>query len=285
MVITAKFPSRCTTCGTSIAIGTKINWERGSPASHVTCPAKAGTAVTTGTGARKPDVLYNAAGPASDSAPAGAKTRVRTNAKGDDCIVCGDWVEPGKGEIWWGEDGCCSNPRHFDNGGWHVQHLNKDACAKAAAEAKAAHANAKAAKAAKDAGAKRGRAFRDAELKADEAAATAGLVFAGISLPFAATLDAKPAMVCGYSEPYPSHRYYRVERGTLWGHPVIVRNYGGYDDYRSDFYSTREVVEAAWLAWAADVSMTPEKARAWLATSSGCVGTAAYKFIAGSESV
>lgn len=252
MIITAKFAGKCSSCGGAIAVGSKMNWTKGEPSSHVTCPVRSGTAVAVGTGARKPDVLYNAAGPASDSAPAGAKVKVRTNAKADNCIVCGDWVDPGKGEIWWGEDGCCSNPRHFDDGGWHVQHLDTALCASASADRKVQATAAKELAAAKSEGTTRGLAFRDAEVKADEAAATAGLVFAGCDLPVVAVLDGKPEPVCGYADPYPSHRYYRVERGTLWGHPVVVRNYGGYDDYRSDFFSTREVVEAAWAAIAAE---------------------------------
>jgi hypothetical protein len=38
MTITAKFESRCPKCGELIIPGSKVNWERGRPASHVACP-------------------------------------------------------------------------------------------------------------------------------------------------------------------------------------------------------------------------------------------------------
>jgi hypothetical protein len=38
MVITAKFPGRCSKCGGKIEIGSAIDWERGQGASHVKCP-------------------------------------------------------------------------------------------------------------------------------------------------------------------------------------------------------------------------------------------------------
>lgn len=38
MVIRAKFNSRCPKCGNFINAGDEVNWERGSKATHVTCP-------------------------------------------------------------------------------------------------------------------------------------------------------------------------------------------------------------------------------------------------------
>lgn len=39
-VITAKFASTCPKCKTPIAVGSRVNWERGQRAEHVTCPAQ-----------------------------------------------------------------------------------------------------------------------------------------------------------------------------------------------------------------------------------------------------
>lgn len=39
MVITAKFASVCPKCSRPIAMGAKVNWERGSKAAHVDCGA------------------------------------------------------------------------------------------------------------------------------------------------------------------------------------------------------------------------------------------------------
>jgi hypothetical protein len=37
MIITAKFASRCSCCRQPIAVGSKIEWSKGSPARHVAC--------------------------------------------------------------------------------------------------------------------------------------------------------------------------------------------------------------------------------------------------------
>lgn len=46
MIITAKFASTCPKCNRAIGIDSKVEWERGAKAAHVTCPAveAAGTA-------------------------------------------------------------------------------------------------------------------------------------------------------------------------------------------------------------------------------------------------
>lgn len=41
MTITAKFDGTCKKCGNRILAGALINWEKGSGASHVECPADA----------------------------------------------------------------------------------------------------------------------------------------------------------------------------------------------------------------------------------------------------
>jgi hypothetical protein len=40
VTITAKFPSVCRNCGCAIAVGSKIEWSKGSPAVHTTCPGR-----------------------------------------------------------------------------------------------------------------------------------------------------------------------------------------------------------------------------------------------------
>lgn len=40
MVITAKFPGKCMKCGRQISVGSKIEWSKGSGASHVECPKR-----------------------------------------------------------------------------------------------------------------------------------------------------------------------------------------------------------------------------------------------------
>ncbi len=107
MTITAKYPSQCAACGGKITPGEKIEWEKGQKARHASCPASG--------------VALNAA-----YQPKG-ETR-RTNSKAAPCTFCGTMLAPGKGNLWWGEDGCCPNPRHFDEGGWHVTCFDRDAC-------------------------------------------------------------------------------------------------------------------------------------------------------------
>ena len=60
MTITAKYASRCATCGQPIAPGTQIEWVKGSPVRHTQCPP-AGTAPTT------PNAAPASSGPATDA--------------------------------------------------------------------------------------------------------------------------------------------------------------------------------------------------------------------------
>jgi hypothetical protein len=39
MIITAKFASTCPCCSKPIAVGSKVNWSKGTKASHVSCGA------------------------------------------------------------------------------------------------------------------------------------------------------------------------------------------------------------------------------------------------------
>jgi hypothetical protein len=41
MVISAKYPGKCATCGQPFAAGDKICWERGKPTTHAACAANA----------------------------------------------------------------------------------------------------------------------------------------------------------------------------------------------------------------------------------------------------
>ena len=107
MTITAKFPGKCAACGGQINPGDRIEWENGQKARHAECP-------TSGA------ILNAAYQPKGETA--------RTNRKSEPCTFCGTMLQPGQGNLWWGEDGCCSNPRHFDDGGWHVTCFDREAC-------------------------------------------------------------------------------------------------------------------------------------------------------------
>lgn len=39
MKITARYPSRCASCGTPITVGDQIEWSKGRPARHIVCAA------------------------------------------------------------------------------------------------------------------------------------------------------------------------------------------------------------------------------------------------------
>lgn len=39
MTITARYPSRCSSCGGSISVGDRIEWAKGSPVRHSSCPS------------------------------------------------------------------------------------------------------------------------------------------------------------------------------------------------------------------------------------------------------
>lgn len=48
MTITAKFPASCASCGGRIIPGQRIEWSKGAPARHTSCPgATAGTQTAT----------------------------------------------------------------------------------------------------------------------------------------------------------------------------------------------------------------------------------------------
>jgi len=44
MTITAKYASKCATCGQAIPVGAQIEWSKGSPARHTSCAAAPATA-------------------------------------------------------------------------------------------------------------------------------------------------------------------------------------------------------------------------------------------------
>ena len=54
MTIVAKYSARCAACGGPIAVGTKIEWSKGSPARHVDCAASLAAGPTLIPAARAP---------------------------------------------------------------------------------------------------------------------------------------------------------------------------------------------------------------------------------------
>lgn len=54
MIITAKFASVCPCCSSRIAVGEKVEWERGSKARHVACAGKPAVASVTRRTYRQP---------------------------------------------------------------------------------------------------------------------------------------------------------------------------------------------------------------------------------------
>jgi hypothetical protein len=53
MTITARFASTCPCCRTTIAVGSAVEWSKGSPARHGVCPAVAPVAATAPRAARR----------------------------------------------------------------------------------------------------------------------------------------------------------------------------------------------------------------------------------------
>jgi hypothetical protein len=48
MMITARFASTCPTCRAAIAVGSKVEWSKGSPARHAACAAGSSAAAPAG---------------------------------------------------------------------------------------------------------------------------------------------------------------------------------------------------------------------------------------------
>ena len=59
MTITARYASRCATCAQPIHVGEQIEWNKGSPSRHTTCPAQSATPVLA---ARKPRAVRRSGG-------------------------------------------------------------------------------------------------------------------------------------------------------------------------------------------------------------------------------
>lgn len=53
MVITARFASVCPCCSSRIAVGSKVEWSKGSSARHVACATGPASAVSTARPARR----------------------------------------------------------------------------------------------------------------------------------------------------------------------------------------------------------------------------------------
>ena len=101
MIIIAKFASTCPNCAKAIAIGTKVEWTKGSKAAHVDCSAALpGLASTTPSstvckcGRAKQAKYATCYGCSSASKTCRSCGHVeRRNARG---YVEGDWVRGGK---------------------------------------------------------------------------------------------------------------------------------------------------------------------------------------------
>jgi hypothetical protein len=103
MIITAKFPSTCPKCSKPIAVGSKVEWNKGEKASHVDCSAVSADAPaaaprTEGTcgkcgGPCKPGfaTCYKCFG--ADKKCRVCGTVERRNARG---FLVGDWVRNGE---------------------------------------------------------------------------------------------------------------------------------------------------------------------------------------------
>ncbi len=251
MTITARYPGQCSACGGSIEPGESIEWEKGRKARHVTCPA-AGT-------------LLNAAyQPKGETA--------RTNRKPAACTFCGVAIPVGGGNLWWGEDGCCSDPRHFDDGGWHVTCFDRDACeARVQAQRKAAKREAAEAKTKADAE-RLERQERAARLKAERETLTAGLERTTAPVP----MDATRGQVI-HSDDAGAYHVAITEATTADGQRILIEDATGYDDWRTYVWATPDHARALRLAAAVEAGITREKAEAWLAQYAGCMGEDIYR--------
>ena len=246
MTITAKHPGQCAACGGAISAGESIEWEKGKKARHAKCPA-AGT------------VLNAAYQPKGETA--------RTNRVGERCTCCGVQLAPGRGNRWWGEDGCCSNPRHFDAGGWHVTCQDRDACEarvrERAAARKAAEQEAEAKRAAERAEAAKARAAYEAV----KAAIPADYIHSmSVRLPEITSLEQIAAYDCSV-----------LRRGRIDDAVVYIEDWSGFDDYRTYLIAPPAVMLPLLDAIIRERGITRPKAEEWLSRYGGCVGAEVYR--------
>ena len=120
MTITARFPGCCSQCGGRIQAGEQIEWAKGRPTRHATCP-------TATKRPAEPDHLIALAPPRATG----------RNRKPEACGRCGDWVKAGEGQlVRCVEDSGCLE--HHDYSGWHVYCLDEGDCVARRVEARAA---------------------------------------------------------------------------------------------------------------------------------------------------
>src|ERR1019366_4167107 len=218
MTITAKFMSRCGACGGTIEAGSTVNWEKGAKATHVQCPSAI-------------------ASPSRASVPSTGQT----NKKPADCIYCGLRLAPGTGSLWWGEDGCCNNPTHFDDGGWHVTCIARDACT---ARAKIARADAVKDRNEAVARQKLERSAKDtaAKVAKDSYESTRAALIAEHSLvPTVTNIDKIVKRGPMTSVATMDDGFYKCTLSTCVTElgVILVDSATGYDDYRTTFYASQ----------------------------------------------
>jgi hypothetical protein len=135
--LTARYGGYCRRCSSRYPAGTEITDAHGGW-SHVHCPTRPAAGRIS----------------APRSAASAASAAVRTNGKAANCDRCETYLPAGKGRLYrclGSSSGCF---KHFDreDGGWHVECLDRDACdarrAEARREAEERHARAKAREAA-----------------------------------------------------------------------------------------------------------------------------------------
>lgn len=245
MTITAKFAGHCVACGGTITAGDKIEWEKGKKARHAECPAS-GT------------VLNAAYQPKGETA--------RTNRKAENCTFCGTPLPAGTGNLWWGEDGCCSNRRHFDEGGWHVTCFDRDACHARVQERRA--------KAETDRKARQEKA--DAERKAAQAAWDAAR--AEIPADYIMSMSVNiPREADTGSVEIGRHDGSVLRRGRIGEVTVYVQTWSGFDDFRTYLIAPPSIMRPLLDAQVQRMGLTREKAESWLAQYAGCVGEEIYR--------
>ena len=152
MTITAKFEGKCAECDGEIAVGARVEWERGQPARHAKCP-ETPKRVAQGDGygkswsASRPGhcgacrkaisagqaVRYHyigsdktlehldcAAAPAATPAPTSRQVSgQRRNQRPGFCHQCGCHVPAGAGALYYCDGDANGCAEHFD-GGWAV---------------------------------------------------------------------------------------------------------------------------------------------------------------------
>jgi hypothetical protein len=84
MIITAKFASTCSCCRQPIAVGSKIEWSKGSPAKHVACSQGP---VSTGNAGHRRSYGRRASG-AGYAAPVAGYSSWCTGRSGCGCYDC-----------------------------------------------------------------------------------------------------------------------------------------------------------------------------------------------------